>query len=48
MQKVGSNFVVSFETASEKEQKAASFPLDAFVSFLITPKGTVFAGFWGA
>ena len=47
MQKVGNNFVVTFETASRREQETASLPLDAYVSFLVTPKGTVFAGFWG-
>lgn len=49
MQRVGQNYVVSFETVSEEEQSESGGAfLDPYVSFLITPKGTVFGGFWGA
>jgi hypothetical protein len=49
VQRVGSNFVVTYETVTAEEQKRANYEyLDPYVSFLVTPKGTVFGGFWGA
>jgi hypothetical protein len=49
VQRVGSNYIVTFETVTAEEQKRANYEfLDPYVSFLVTPKGTVFGGFWGA
>ena len=47
IQKVGSDFIVTYETVSPAESKKNMY-LDPFVSFLITPQGTVFATFFGA
>lgn len=49
VQRVGSDFIVTFETVTSEQQKRANYEyLDPYVSFLVTPKGTVFGGFWGA
>jgi len=49
VQRVGSNYIVTFKTVTAEEQKRANYEfLDPYVSFLVTPKGTVFGGFWGA
>ncbi|MDQ6765618.1 MAG: hypothetical protein M3Z22_05900 [Verrucomicrobiota bacterium] len=49
IQRVGSGFLVTFETVTAEEQKRAKYEfLDPYVSFVVTPKGTVFGGFWGA
>ena len=49
IQRVASGFLVTFVTVTAEEQKRANYEfLDPYVSFLVTPKGTVFGGFWGA
>jgi len=49
IQKIGRDIVVSYETVSREEQKRMNyFYIDPYVSFLISPKGTVFAAFIGA
>lgn len=49
VQRVGANFIVTFETVTAEEQKRENYAfLDPYISFLVTPKGTVFGGFRGA
>ena len=49
IQKDGPNFLVTYETVSEAEQRKSNYGyLDPYVSFLVTPRGTVIATFWGA
>jgi hypothetical protein len=49
IQRVRSGFLVSFVTVTAEEQKRSNYEyLDPYVSFLVTPRGTVFGGFWGA
>jgi hypothetical protein len=49
IQRVGHDIVVSYETVSPEEQRKSGYSyLDPYVSFLVSPKGTVFAGFFGA
>ena len=49
VQRLGSGFLVTFKTVTAEEQKRANYEfLDPYVSFVVTPKGTVFGGFWGA
>jgi hypothetical protein len=49
IQRVGHDIVVSYETVSPEEQKKSGYSyLDPYISFLVSPKGTVFAGFFGA
>ena len=51
IQRIEAGFLVTFETATAEEQKKANDDgelLHPCVSFVVTPKGTVCAGFWGA
>jgi hypothetical protein len=54
IQKVANDFLVTYETVSKAEQqkelKNIEGPLfvDPYVSFMVTPRGTVFGLFWGA
>lgn len=54
IQKVGNDFLVTYETISE-ERKQKQFKniegpifMDPYVSFIVTPRGTIFGLFWGA
>jgi hypothetical protein len=48
IQRVGRNMVVSYETVTREQQKKSGYAyLDPYVSFLVTPKGTVFGFFVG-
>jgi hypothetical protein len=48
IQRVGRNMVVTYETVTREEQKRSGYAyLDPIVSFLVTPKGTVFGFFVG-
>ena len=47
IQKVGSNFLVTYVTVSPDESKKRPY-LDPFVSFLMTPNGIIFATFFGS
>jgi hypothetical protein len=49
IQKVREGYLVTYETVSEEQQKRAKYAyLDPYVSFLVTPDGTVFGVFLGA
>jgi hypothetical protein len=54
IQKVGSDFVVTYKTISEEEEERqlrnieGEISVDPYLSFLVTPRGTVFGMFWGA
>jgi hypothetical protein len=49
IQRVGRDILVSYETVSHEEQKKSGYSyLDPYVSFLVSRRGTVFAGFFGA
>jgi hypothetical protein len=49
IQRIGSGFLVTFDTVTAQEQKRANYEfLDPYVSFVVTEKGTVCGGFWGA
>jgi hypothetical protein len=47
IQRVGSDFIVTYVTVSPAEQQKHMY-LDPYVSFLVTPRSTVFASFFGA
>ena len=47
IQRAGGDILVSYETVSPKDPNYALY-IDPYVSFLVSPKGTVFAGFFGA
>jgi hypothetical protein len=46
IQPLGENYIVTYETVSPAEQKKDLY-LDPYVTFVVTPKGTVFAVFFG-
>jgi hypothetical protein len=54
IKKVGSDFVVTYKTISEEEQERQfrnierEIAVDPYVSFLVSPRGTIFGLFWGA
>jgi hypothetical protein len=54
IQKVGSDFIITYETISEEEQERqfrnieGEISVDPYVSFLVSPRGTIFGLFWGA
>jgi hypothetical protein len=46
IQKIGRDVLVTYETVSREEQKRTGYSyVDPYISFLISPKGTVFAAF---
>lgn len=47
IQPVGENFMVTYLTVSPAEQKKKLY-FDPYISFLVTPKGTVYAIFFEA
>lgn len=47
IQRVGSDFIVTYFSVSPSEQDMRLYN-DPYISFLVTPKGTVFALFFGA
>jgi hypothetical protein len=49
IQRVGPDFLVTYETVSAAEQRRSHYMyIDPYVSFVVTPKGTVFATFFGS
>lgn len=47
IQRVGSNFIITYLAIPPSEQRKHIY-LDPYVSFLVTPKGTILVGFFGA
>lgn len=48
IQRVGLNFIVTYASVSDKDLKKPNvIYIDPMVSFLVTPRGTVFSAFWG-
>jgi hypothetical protein len=46
IQRIGHDIVVTYETVSREEQKRMNYSyVDPYISFLVSPKGTVFAAF---
>jgi len=49
IQRLGPNFIVTFETVTAAQQKKAKGAiLDPYVSFVVTRRGIVIGGFWGS
>ena len=46
IQRIGRDIAVTYETVSRKEQKRMNYSyVDPYITFLVSPKGTVFAAF---
>jgi len=49
IQRLGHNYLMTYQTVSEAEQKKSGYAyLDPYVSFIITPRGTIIATVFGA
>ena len=46
IQRIGRDIAVTYETVSREEQKRANYSyVDPYITFLVSPKGTLFAAF---